>query len=81
MRLEPKPAAALGAAAFALLLIFGAAWPGPGFWLLGAALTGLAAAAAVWWLDAAPAQRAAAPAQRERRGRSVGESVSPSARP
>lgn len=64
MRLEPKPAAALSAAAFALLLIFGAAWPGPGFWLLGAALTGLAAAAAVWWLDAAPAQRAAAPAQR-----------------
>lgn len=64
MRLEPKPAAALCAAAFTLLLIFGAAWPGPGLWLLAAALTCLAGAAGAWWLDAAPAQRRPAPAQR-----------------
>lgn len=55
MRLEPKPAAALAAASFALLLIFGAAWPGPGIWLLAAALGCLAAAVAAWWIDTAPA--------------------------
>ena len=56
MRLEPKPAAVLAAASFALLLIFGAAWPGPGIWLLAAALGCLAAAVAAWWIDTAPAQ-------------------------
>lgn len=60
MRLEPKPAAALCAAAFTLLLIFGAAWPGPGLWLLAAGLIFFAAAGGAWWLDAAPAQRSAA---------------------
>ena len=64
MRLEPKPAAALCAASFALLLIFGTAWPGPGLWLLAASLIFLAAAAGAWWLDAAPAQSRVAPAQR-----------------
>ena len=67
MRLEPKPAAALSAASFTLLLIFGAAWPGPGLWLLAAGLIFFAAAAGAWWLDAAPAQRSAAaqrPSQR-----------------
>lgn len=64
MRLEPKPAAALCAAAFVLLLIFGAAWPGPGLWLLAAALISLAGAAGTWWLDAAPAHSAATSAQR-----------------
>ena len=60
MRLEPKPAAALSAASFTLLLIFGAAWPGPGLWLLAAGLISFAAAAGAWWLDAAPAQRSGA---------------------
>ena len=60
MRLEPKPAAALSAASFTLLLIFGAAWPGPGLWLLAAGLIFFAAAACAWWLDAAPAQRGGA---------------------
>ncbi len=60
MRLEPKPAAALSAASFTLLLIFGAAWPGPGLWLLAAGLIFFAAAACAWWLDAAPAQRGTA---------------------
>lgn len=67
MRLEPKPAAALSAAAFTLLLIFGAAWPGPGLWLLAAGLIFFVAAGGAWWLDAAPAQRNAAaqrPSQR-----------------
>ena len=64
MRLEPKPAAALCAATFTLLLIFGAAWPGPGLWLLATALACLAGAAGAWWLDTAPAQRRSAPAQR-----------------
>ena len=64
MRLEPKPAAALCAASFALLLIFGTAWPGSGLWLLAASLIFLAAAAGAWWLDAAPAQGRVAPAQR-----------------
>ena len=59
MRLEPKPAAALAAASFALLLIFGAAWPGPGIWLLAAALGCLAAAVAAWWIDTAPAHNRA----------------------
>ena len=63
MRLEPKPAAVLAAASFALLLIFGAAWPGPGIWLLAAALGCLAAAVAAWWIDTAPAQNRT-PAQR-----------------
>ena len=56
MRLEPKSAAAICAAAFALLLIFGAVWPGPGLWLLAAALGCTAAAAAAWWIDPAPRQ-------------------------
>lgn len=56
MRLETKPAAALCAASFTLLLIFGAAWPGPGLWLLAAALIFLAGGAGAWWLDAAPAR-------------------------
>lgn len=60
MRLEPKPAAALSAASFTLLLIFGAAWPGPGLWLLAAGLIFFAAAACAWWLDAAPVQRGGA---------------------
>ena len=85
MRLEPKPAAALCAAAFALLLIFGAAWPGPGLWLLAAALGCLAAAGATWWLDSSPAEARPA-AQRvahtpfaatpRRSGGSVGAGVS-----
>ena len=64
MRLEPKPAAAISAAGFALLLIFGAAWPGPGLWLLGAALGCIAAAGVTWWLDASTAARTRPLAQR-----------------
>ena len=64
MRLEPKPAAAISAAGFALLLIFGAAWPGPGLWLLAAALGCIAAAGATWWLDASAIARTRPVAQR-----------------
>ena len=64
MRLEPKPAAAISAAGFALLLIFGAAWPGPGLWLLAAALGCIAAAGVTWWLGAASAERTRPVAQR-----------------
>ena len=64
MRLEPKPAAAISAAGFALLLIFGGAWPGPGLWLLAAALGCIAAAGVTWWLDASSAARTRPVAQR-----------------
>lgn len=64
LRLEPKPAAAICTTAFTLLLIFGAAWPGHGYWLLGAALGLLAAAAAAWRLDSASPATATAARQR-----------------
>ena len=48
MRIDLKPAAFLAAAAFGLLIIFGAAWPGPGVWLLALGLVLLAAATAIW---------------------------------
>lgn len=48
MSIDLKPAAFLAAAAFGLLIIFSAAWPGPGIWLLALGLTLVAAAAAIW---------------------------------
>ncbi len=51
MRLNLKPAAALAAAAFLLLLILDLVWPGHGVWLLiFGILVGLAAAG-MWWRD------------------------------
>ena len=65
MRIDLKPAAFLAAAAFGLLIIFGAAWPGPGVWLLALGLILVAAAAAIWLRRAqtlAAGQQAGSPA-------------------
>ena len=65
MRIDLKPAAFLAAAAFGLLIIFGAAWPGPGVWLLALGLILVAAAAAMWLRGAgvlAAHQQASSPA-------------------
>ena len=65
MSIDLKPAAFLAAAAFGLLIIFSAAWPGPGVWMLALGLTLVAAAAAIWLRgarDVAAYQRANSPA-------------------
>lgn len=57
MRLERKPAAILAATACVLLIIFGAAWPGHGIWLLALSLS-LGAIAVVLWYRTAQARAA-----------------------
>ncbi len=57
MRIDLKSAAMLAATAFALLIVFGAVWPGHGVWLLALALV-LCAAAAVLWLRETQAESA-----------------------
>lgn len=51
MRLSIKPAAALAAAAFLLLLILDLIWPGHGVWLLVFGILVGLAAAGMWWRD------------------------------
>ncbi len=56
MRLNPKPAAAVAASAFLLLLLLDLTWPGHGVWLLVVGIPLALMSAALWWHDRLAAQ-------------------------